>query len=694
VRDTVRQNVEQVMDKRSSERLLKGIVRLSCAVLLGAAFAGPARAAEAPEPGEGDDLTSMSLEDLMSIQITSVSKQKQTVAQAPAAITAISQEDIRRSGLNSIPELLRLVPGLDVARINASHWAISSRGFNELYSRQLLVLMDGRSVYTPLFSGVYWDTLDYILPDLDRIEVIRGPGATLWGANAVNGVINITTKSARDTQGLLLSGEYSTIDRIGGVRYGGKIDDDTYYRVYTKYSVTDDFDLPGGGQDHDGWDALRGGFRIDRFVGDRDVLTFQGDGYSIREGQQLNIPILVPPFIQRTPDTANYSGGNLLARWTHTISDKSDFSVQFYYDRLNRSDLQLGYTQDTFDLDFQHRFPLTKRQEIIWGADFRFIADSIKNSAIGQFDPTERDAYIVSGFIQDDFTIVPDRLHFILGTKLETNSYSGFEIQPSARLLWTPNERNSVWAAVSRAVRTPSRWEEDSTLLFATVPTTPAGIPGQINTVGHTDFESEDMWAYELGYRTQATPTLSIDAALFYNDYDKLRSGTVGTPSLSTNPLPPHLLIPINLGNDIDGSTYGFEIAANWNVTPNWRVTGSYSLLFTELHRGFGVDTTNERAFEGTSPRNQAQIHSYYDITKDLEFNAGLYYVENLPTGNIPSYLRLDAGVTWRPKPGLEVTVGVQNALDPQHPEFNSGFFNNQNTEVPRSVYGQIVFRY
>ena len=350
------------MDKRHDR--LKGIVRFTCAVLLGAAFASSARADT--EPGETDDLTSMSLEDLMSIQITSVSKQKQTVAQAPAAVTAIGQEDIRRSGLNSIPELLRLVPGLDVARINASHWAISSRGFNELYSRQLLVVMDGRSVYTPLFSGVYWDTLDYMMPDLDRIEVIRGPGATLWGANAVNGVINITTKSARDTQGFLLTGEGSTVDRVGGVRYGGKIDDDTFYRVYTKYSTTEDFDLPGGDHDHDGWDALRGGFRIDRYAGDKDVITFQGDGYSIREGQQYNIPVLVPPFIRQTPDTANYSGGNLLARWTHTISEKSDFSLQFYYDRLNRSDIQLGYTLDTYDLDFQHRFALSKRQEVIW----------------------------------------------------------------------------------------------------------------------------------------------------------------------------------------------------------------------------------------------------------------------------------------------------------------------------------------
>ena len=637
-----------------------------------------------------EDFTSMSLEDLMKVEITSVSKQKQTVAEAPAAVTAIGQDDIRRSGLKTIPELLRLAPGLNVAQINGSHWAISSRGFNELYANKLEVLMDGRSVYTPLFSGVYWDTIDYIIPDLDRIEVIRGPGATLWGANAVNGVINITSKSARDTQGFLATGEVSTIDRVGGFRYGGKLDDNTYYRAYAKYRNSDDFDLADG-QDHDGWDALRGGFRIDRYAGDKDVITFQGDGYSQREGQTYNLPILLPPFVQKNYDTSNYSGGNVLARWTHTVSDTSDFTVQAYYDRLQRSDVQLGYTLDTFDLDVQHRFALTQHQEVIWGADFRFQSDSIRNTTLGQFNPSNRDSYLVSGFIQDDFSIIPNRLHFILGTKMEANSYSGFEIQPGARVLWTPNEHNSVWAAVSRAVRTPSRWEEDSRIVYGTMPTQ-AGLPAELDTVGRTGFDSEQLWAYEIGYRAQVNKAFTVDATAFYNSYDRLRSGSVGAPSVSTDPLP-HLVIPINLHNSINGATYGFELAANWNVTPAWRLAGSYSFLVTELHRGFGVDPTLERVFEGTSPRNQFQIHSYYDVTKNLELNAGLYYVENLRTGDIPSYIRIDAGATWRPTTNVEVTVGVQNLLDPQHPEFNSGLFFNQTTEVPRVVYAQVLFR-
>jgi iron complex outermembrane receptor protein len=676
----------------SNTRRRRALISATLAAASLCAFAPSALGDDTPPLATtaAEDFTSMSLEDLMKVEITSVSKQKQTVAEAPAAVTAIGQDDIRRSGLKTIPELLRLAPGLNVAQINASHWAISSRGFNELYANKLEVLMDGRSVYTPLFSGVYWDTIDYIIPDLDRIEVIRGPGATLWGANAVNGVINITTKSARDTQGFLASGEVSTIDRVGGVRYGGKLDDNTYYRAYAKYRNSDDFDLADG-QDHDGWDALRGGFRIDRYAGDKDVITFQGDGYTQREGQTYNLPILLPPFVQKNYDTSNYSGGNVLARWTHTVSDTSDFTVQAYSDRQQRSDVQLGYTLDTFDLDVQHRFALTQHQEVIWGADFRFQSDSIRNTTLGQFNPRNRDSYLVSGFVQDDISIIPNRLHFILGTKMEANSYSGFEIQPGARVLWTPNEQNSVWAAVSRAVRTPSRWEEDSRIVYGTMPTQ-AGLTGELDTIGRTGFDSEQLWAYEIGYRAQVNKAFTVDATAFYNSYDRLRSGSVGDPSLSTDPFP-HLVIPINLHNSINGATYGFELAANWNVTPAWRLAGSYSFLVTELHRGFGVDPTLERLFEGTSPRNQFQIHSYYDVTKNLELNAGLYYVENLRTGDIPSYIRIDAGATWRPTTNVEVTVGVQNLLDPEHPEFNSGLFFNQTTETPRVVYAQVLFR-
>jgi iron complex outermembrane recepter protein len=692
----------------SGRKLIRHAVHAMCGLLL----AGTAQWARADEPtsqpatqpttqpaaqvpvpsGEGG-FTDKSLEDLMNVEVKvySVSKHAQTLLDAPAAVTVIGQDDIRRSGMNTIPEMLRMVPGLDVARINSNQWAISSRGFNELYANKLLVLMDGRSVYTPLFSGVYWDTLDYVLPDLDRIEVIRGPGATLWGANAVNGVINITTKSAKDTQGFLVDGIGGNETQQGSVRYGGQIDDNTFFRVYGKYRHFENFEDTAD-LDHDGWQDLRSGFRVDHFVGKNDTLTFQGDVYGDRTGQTILAPVLAPPFRQPRFVENDFSGGNLLGRWTHTISATSDLSVQFYYDRLNRPDAELGYSLDTFDLDVQHRFALSDRQEVIYGADFRFMMDHIKNTDLGTFDPTSRDDYLVSGFIQDDITLIPDRLHFMAGTKLEQNSYSGFEIQPSGRLLYTPNDRNAVWGAVSRAVRTPSRWEQDSRIVFNTMPTQ-AGIPGEIDTIGQKNFDSEQMTAYEIGYRVRPASNLTFDTAFFYDSYDKIRSGTAGAPSVVPTPTP-HLVIPVTLGNDINGEAFGAELAATWKVTSQWRLSGSYSWLDLQLHRGKGVDPTLERTFEGTSPHNQFQLHSYLDITKNLELNTGLYYVEALRTGDIPTNVRVDANVTWRPKENLSLTVGVQNLFDNQHPEFNSGLFVTRTTEIPRTYFAELSYRF
>jgi iron complex outermembrane receptor protein len=318
-----------------------------------------------------EELFNMSLEDLMNVEITSVSRYKQRVSQAPGAVSVISQDDIRRSGMTSIAELLRLSPGLDVARVHANQWAITSRGFNDVFANKLLVLMDGRTVYTPAFSGVYWDTVDYVLPDLDRIEVIRGPGATLWGANAVNGVINITSKSARDTQGWLFDGVAGSEEQIGSVRYGGKIDDRTYYRIYGKYRNVDDAVFSGGERAQDGWEAMRGGFRIDRYASDQDTFTVQGDAFTERTGETATFASFIPPaFLQRVDRVGNQSGGNVLARWTHVVSPLSDFSLQLYYDDVRRSDPYGKYTVDTFDIDFQHRFELTPGQQLIWGTGY------------------------------------------------------------------------------------------------------------------------------------------------------------------------------------------------------------------------------------------------------------------------------------------------------------------------------------
>jgi iron complex outermembrane receptor protein len=645
-----------------------------------------------PVTEASEDLTNLSIEDLMNVQIYTAAKHVQSAAETPAALTVLSQEDIRRSGMTDIPDLLRLVPGLDVAQINANQWAISSRGFNDLYSNKLLVLMDGRSVYTPLFSGVYWDSIDYVIPDLDRIEVVRGPGATLWGANAVNGVINITSKSARDTQGWLAEGIGSNQEQQGAVRYGGQIGSDTYFRVYGKYRRTDDFDKDTSEDTNDGWEAARGGFRLDKYSTPDDTLTLQADVYNQRIGQTLNYPVLAPPFISERPVRDDENGGNILGRWKHVVSDTSDFSLQAYYDRVNLDDAELGYALDTFDLEFQDRFALNDSNELIWGWDARFLDDAIRSTARGMFTPPRRDDYLASAFVQDDLTVVPDRLHFIVGTKLEESSYSAFEAEPSGRLLLTPNDRNTFWGSISRAVRTPSRWEQDSRLLFGTMPTS-AGLPAEVDTFGEQGFSSEKLLAYELGYRMKASQSLSFDLSGFYNHYDHLRGGVNGQPVFVPAPTP-HLQVPITLNNGLYGETFGAELAANWNISSRWRISASYSWIETQLHHDAGTANTLETIYEGSSPRNQFQLHSYFDVTRNLELNTSLYYVDNLRTGDVPPYTRVDAGVTWRPREALSFSVGVQNIFDNRHPEFRSPLFFDASTETPRTCYVRMELEY
>jgi iron complex outermembrane receptor protein len=645
--------------------------------------------------GNAEDLASLSLEDLMNLDITVVSKQKQKVSQAAAAVAVITPEEIRRSGMTSIPELLRLAPGLDVARVDANKWAISSRGFNDVFANKLLVLMDGRTVYSPAFSGVYWDSVDYVLGDLDRIEVVRGPGATLWGANAVNGVISIVTRSARDTQGWLVEGRGGSEEQVGAVRYGGKLDDRTYYRAYGKYRTVDDEAFADGSTAHDGWESLQGGFRIDRYASDTDTLTLQGDVLVQRVGETGLVPSFTAPgFTRRVDDVSNNGGGNVLARWTHVVSPTSDFALQLYYDDLRRSTTFGSYTVDTFDLDFQHRFQPLDRHEVIWGAGFRFSADRLAPKNGFTVRPDQRDAYLVSAFVQDDVTLVKDRLHLIVGSKFEQNSYTGFEFQPSARMLWTPDERNTFWGSVSRAVRTPSRVDEDGRIAISKTIDPQSGFPVELDVVGNNQLYSESVIAYELGYRAQVTKALSVDVAAFYNRYDNILSPQTAAPAFVAAPPPPHLLIDATWKNKRTAETYGVEIAANWNVTENWRLAGSYSFLTALVHSPASDNSPlAESLSEDNVPRNQLQLRSYYDITKNIELNAAAFYVENLAGPAVPSYVRVDLGMTWRPQKDVELSVGVQNLLDDRHPEFN-GQFGAASSEIQRTIYGQFLVRF
>ncbi len=606
------------------------------------------------------DLKEKSLKELMDVMVTSVSKKAEKLSEAASAITVITQDDIRRSGATSLAEALRLAPNLEVAQVDSHEWAISARGFNGTTANKLLVLIDGRSVYTPLFSGVFWDVQDTLLEDVDRIEVISGPGATVWGANAVNGVINILTKSARDTQGFLFYGGGGTEQRgFGGVRYGGQLGTNAYYRIYAKFFNRDDTSLSDGANGQDGWQMGQGGFRVDWYPGELNQLTFQGDGYGGAINQPVNGDIRV-------------SGGNLLGRWSHTFSEESDLKAQFYYDRTHRRIPQeFAEDLDTYDFDLQQRFRLGERQDIVAGLNYRLSDDRVGNTPNFAFLPEHRSFQLFSAFVQDEITLLPDRLRLTLGSKFEHNDFSGFEFQPSGRLSWTVTSRQTLWAAISRAVRTPSRIDTD---FFV-----PANPPFAL--AGGPEFTSEELLAYELGYRIRPIDQLSFSLAAFYNVYDHLRSLEPGPP--------------LTIGNGLEGETYGAELTGSYQMTSWWRWRAGYTYLQEHIRLKPGSMDFNQGQGEGSDPENQFSIRSSMDLPGKLSLDVALRYVDvlhniaNGERGTVPSYVELDARLSWMPLKNLELSVVGQNLLHRQHPEFG---FPTSRHEIQRGAFVKVAW--
>jgi iron complex outermembrane recepter protein len=642
-----------------------------------------------------DDLDNLTLEQLVNVQVTSVSKKETDLFASPAAIYVITQDDIRRMGVTSIPEALRMVPGMDVAQISGNEWAVSARGFNGEYASTLLVLIDGRTIYTPASSGVFWDSQDVVLEDVDRIEVIRGPGATLWGANAVNGVVNIITKSAKETQGGMVSTSFGTEDQpITTVRYGGELASNLYYRVYAKYSNHPALETSTGGNAADDSSALRGGFRMDYEPSTQNDFTWQGDYYNSDAGKQINEITLVPAAVEPMNVEEHNSGGNVLGRWTRTFSEDSQMTLQTYYDHVEQGDGFGEEIRNTFDVDLQHRFALGARNDIVWGAGYRHtdIKDTPSFNLI--WTPESQGLQLGSAFVQDDITLVRDRLHFTLGSKFEYNNLTGFEIEPSARLLWTPTEHQTVWAAVSRATRTPALFELDGRLNEAALPSGPAPSPPiLVSLLGNPNLKAENLTAYELGYRIEPTKRLSFDAATFYNVYGNLITEVPNATGFEASPAPPHLLISSTWQNLDSGETHGAELSAQWQVLDHWRLMASYTFLQMQL----GPDTSFPP--ESSSPQQQFQVRSYLDLPHNVEFNGAIYYIDQISTqsgGNmatIPSYVKLDLGLTWRPCKSLEIGIWGKNLLENEHPEFPSQE-TTRITEIPRSVMATITWRF
>lgn len=645
-----------------------------------------------------ETLMELSFDELSEIKVTSVSKKEENLFKAPSAIYVITQKDIRRSGHLSLAELMRLVPGMHVGQVNANTWAISSRGFQERCANKLLVLIDGRTVYSDVNGGVFWDELDVVLEDILRIEVIRGPGGTLWGANAVNGIINIITKNSENTQGGLVSGGTGSLENgFVTLRYGDKLSDNFHYRAYGKYYDRDDFDETPTSQVHDNWEAYRSGFRIDGKLTEKNKLTLQGDYYDGKSGERRNSsPVsLTSPFTEVLNQDTLIDGSNVLARWERQISSDSNLKVQVYYNREQQeiSSTKFKFLMETYDLDVQHRFKMTSNQELVWGGGIRYILDSFKNSFVSQYTPTSRTNYRHSGFVQDEINLIEDRLKFIIGTKINLNNYTGLEFQPSSRILYTPSSQHVFWGAVSRAVRMPTRSNDSVRANFLVIPSADTG--SLVSLLPNQDFESEDLLAFELGYRFIPDSKFFVDMALFYNYYDNLNSFEPVTPFFETDPSPAHLVIPVRFGNGLEGETFGVEGAVKWIPASWWELNLGFNLLGMDLRpQKSSLDTTTANT-EDNTPSFQWNFRSYLDLPHNLELDTAVYHVGRIGNLRVPAYVRWDVRLGWKPKDNIELSLGVLNLNDSSHPEFTEGQIAlRSNSEAPRSVYGKLTWNF
>jgi iron complex outermembrane recepter protein len=599
------------------------------------------------------DIKGMTIEQLMDIDVYTASRRAEPYQASPNAVYVLTSEEIHRARATTIPEALRLVPGVQVARIDANKWAVSIRGFNGRAANKLLVLIDGRTIYDPLFSGTFWESRDVMLEDIDRIEVIRGPGGTLWGANAVNGVINIVTKHARDTQGgLAVAGAGTEKRAFGAARYGWRSGDAHHARVYVMGHELDTGFLSGE-DPFDQAEMARAGFRWDWDVNARDTVRVSGDTFRGDAGENNRALPPTPP----SPDAVTegeHSGANLLARWSRQLAPAETVRVQFIYDHFEFDHPGLGEIRDTVDLELQHGFAPAPRHSVVWGLGYRSTSDDIENGPIIALDPTSKRDETTSAFLQDTYELSPDTLHLTLGAKVERNDYTGAEWQPNVRLAWTPDARRTWWTSLSRAVRVPPRLESD--FLF-------------LGTRLGDNLESERVYAYELGYRRQYSPSLWYDVAGFYNQYRGM--------------LTVHQ--DFQFRNQLDGRTYGVEVAGRWQPFARLRLDAAYTYLQMDLELDAEVLSPDPETVEGSDPRQQVALRSAYDMENGIELDAILRFVDELSGFDVPAYTALDLGVSWLPRRDLKLSLVAQNLLDDHHPEWNvrSGL----GTEVQRGVY-------
>lgn len=655
----------------------------------------PALVAPAWSQNRAADLASASLEDLMSIEVVSVSKTEQKLSHAASAVFVITQEDIRRSGAGSIPDLLRMVPGVNVAQIDSDATAVSVRGFNRRFGNKLLVLVDGRSVYTPTFGGVFWDVLDLPLEDIDRIEIIRGPGGSVWGANAVNGVINIITKKASDTRGaLVVDGGGNVQQGFGTIQYGGQTGGSTDYRTYMKYLNNDHFaglDSPSGG---DGWHLLQGGFRTDSAISAKDTLTFEGNLYSGREGNPaLEVPTISSAGLVNVELFVNVTGGFLQGAWNHTFSPRSEASLQISYDHYARND-PLREHRGTVYVEFKDHSRWGTRQDWVWGVTYRDSDSHTHGNVFLSLDPPNLNTPLYGGFVQDDIALVSKQIDLTVGAKLEHNYYSGFNIMPSARVTWTRDSNQALWAAVSDAVRSPAAVDASVRVNLGSF-VEPDGTLAVLAITGNPQFEDESLLAYEFGYRRMVRDRISIDFATYYNDYDHLETTEPAPPFFESVPAPPHLVIPVTYQNLMHGETHGLEVSANWKVTNRWTLAPGYAFEAIHLHLDqTSQDTTSVAAAEGSSPVHSAQLRSHWAVPHGFAWETAAYFVDRLADPNVPSYTRLDSVLSWQFAEKARLSLVGQNLANDHHVEFVDFTGSARTTLIKRSAYAELSWQF
>jgi iron complex outermembrane receptor protein len=671
------------------------VFRLSSALLLGSLLCGAAP--QQPPPADPKGLADASIEELMNIEVTSVSKKSQRLSSTAASVFVINAEDIRRSGITVLPELLRLAPGVQVARVASGSWAIAIRGFNDAYSNKLLVLIDGRSVYNEFYSGVFWDALNISVDDIERIEVIRGPGAAMWGTNAVNGVINIITKSAKTTQGgLIVAGGGSEGNSTGSVRYGTEFGG-AYLRVGAENVTVDTFQILNGASPSRGSVNRGGDLRMDWDFSSKDSLEISAGAYTSSLGLIVPSATATAPNAPSADDHINTQGENIVARWQHVISEGDTIDVHFSYEHMLRKDPQDSANFHVADYGFQQHLQAGSRNDLIWGFTYRDDDFSSTGTPALSFSPSAATRDAAAVFAEDEIALVPDKLSVIFGVQVSKTATLGYAVQPTGRLLWTPTKTLSSWIAVSRAMREPSLEERGINFLQQPI-LIPSGSPyvpsllGIPNVLGNPASRSETALTYEAGQRVQASRTISFDVSTFYTSYQHLATFTTGSPVLQFASGVPYLNIPVTSGNDRFGDGYGAEFSAIWNVSSRWKLNGGYTWLRVETSPYRGNTSTDEISVLA-DPHHQWLLRSNFDLTRTIQIDTALYYYGGMREVGIPQHLRGDLRIGWRPAPKIEFSIGVQDAFEANHVEGTDTRFG-QTSQVPRNFYGRFVWKF